>query len=145
MGLIDTAKTERLEHPYEPGEWVEIRPLLATEMDEAKEAKIKRTMALWGDALDDFAGKTPDKEPEDTLPNRVAQYDPLTLLKYAVVKWSYDAPVGLEHVERLDAVTRDWLLDEVVLRNTRPLASRKSSEGSSKPDTVPESLSTLTD
>ena len=140
MGLIDTSKTERLEHPFEKGEWVDIRPLLATELDGAKDAKIKHTMNLWGDSLDTFKDMKPSKEDddEDTLAKRVQEYDPLTLLKHAVVAWSYDAPVGLEHVERLDAITRDWLLDEVVLRNTRPLPSGKTSVENSKWDGVPE-------
>ena len=67
MGLIDTPITERLEHPYEPGEWVTIRPLLGTEMDQAKEAKVKHTLNLWGDSLEVMAGmqsKTRVKQPD---------------------------------------------------------------------------------
>ena len=141
MGLIDTSKTEKLNHPYEKGEWVEVRPLLATELDGAKDAKIKRTMNLWGDSLDTFKDMKPSKEEEDedTLAKRVAEYDPLTLLKHAVVAWSYDAPVELESVERLDAVTRDWLIDQIVSRNTRPLGEAKSSDESSKWVDAPES------
>lgn len=144
MGLIDTSKTERLIHPWEDGQWVEIRPMLATEMDEAKDAKIKHTMTLWGDSLNDLPDVKPQKEEEDTLAKRVQEYDPLTLLKHAVVAWSYEVPVGLEHVERLDAVTRDFLIDEIVLRNTRPLASKKSSAENSKWEDAPESSNTLT-
>ena len=144
MGLIDTSQTEKLDHPYEPGEWVEIRPLLATEMDQAKDDKIKHTMNLWGDSLDAFKDIKPsiEEDDEDTPAKRVQEYDPLTLLKNAVVNWSYDSPVGLEHVERLDAVTRDWLVEVIVLQNTRPLASARSSVENSKWDGVPANSNT---
>ena len=82
------------------------------------------------------------EDEEDTLAKRVQEYDPLTLLKHAVVAWSYDAPVGLEHVERLDAITRDWLISEIVDRNTRPLANGKSSVENSKWDGAPENSNT---
>ena len=78
-------------------------------------------------AINTALATLPSEEPEETLAQRIAQYDALTLLKHAVVSWSYDYPVksgSLEHVELLDAVTRDWLMDqELVQRNTRPLAS----------------------
>ena len=179
MGLVDTSKVDRLPVPHEEGEWIEVRALLATEMDEAKEVRMKRLMDMWegnlpkvteekgtaikptvlkvlNDALGDVdvppdmeqaintaLAKLPGEEPEETLAQRVAQFDALTLLKYSVVSWSYDYPVksgSLEHVELLDAVTRDWLLDQVVERNTRPLASRKSSGVSSKWDIAPQNL-----
>ena len=138
MGLVNTSAIETLQVPHEPGEWVGIRSLLATEMDEAKEVRMKRVMDLWGDSLPSMSAVSNQQsgETEETLAQRVGQYDALTLLKYAVVSWSYEAPVGLEQVERLDAITRDWLVEEIVQRNTRPLASRKSSGGNSKQDTA---------
>jgi len=145
MGLVNTSAIETLQVPHEPGEWVGIRSLLATEMDEAKEVRMKRVMDLWGDSLPSMSAVSNQQsgETEETLAQRVGQYDALTLLKYAVVSWSYEAPVGLEQVERLDAITRDWLVEEIVQRNTRPLASRKSSGGNSKQDTAHLSSSTL--
>jgi len=178
MALVDTNKTEMIEVPHEGGEWIEVRSLLATEMDEAKEVRMKRLLDMFegnlpkgsdekGSAvktvvlklLDDALGemdipenmerainialaKLPSEAEEETLAQRIQQYDALTLLKYAVVNWSYDYPVksgSLEHVELLDAVTRDWLLEEVVQRNTRPLASTNGSNGNWKWDVVPVS------
>ena len=40
MALVDTTQVEKLPVPHEEGEWIEVRPLLATEMDEAKEARM---------------------------------------------------------------------------------------------------------
>jgi hypothetical protein len=152
MGLVDLTRTDTLAVPHEEGEFITIRSLLATEMDEAKEVRMKRVMDLWGDSLPSMSAGQQSEETEETLAQRVAQYDALTLLKYAVVSWSYEAPVHevninssmiLEQVERLDTVTRDWLVEEIVQRNTRPLASRKSSGGNSKQDIAHLSSSTL--
>ena len=49
MALVDTTKTERLEVPHEEGEWISIRALLATEMDEAQEIRMKHYLSIWGD------------------------------------------------------------------------------------------------
>lgn len=120
MGLVDTSKTERLEHPEESGQWVEIRPLLATELDEARDVRMRKLLDLWGDILKDAATPT-DRGDTNELESRVQQYDSEFLLKYAVTGWSYDASVNPENIARLDGVTRDWLVREVVKRNTRPL------------------------
>ena len=58
--------------------------------------------------INDALAKLPKEEPE-TLAQRAAQYDAMTLLKYAVVDWSYDRPIksgSLEHMELLDVVTK---------------------------------------
>jgi len=119
--LIDTSKTERLEHPDEAGQWVKIRPLLAAELDRAREAQIKRILAVWGDTIKDMMGPA-NRERADDLATRVQQFDAGILLTASIVAWSYEAPVNKENIDKLDGVTRDWLVEEVVKRNTRPLA-----------------------
>ena len=118
--LIDVNKTERLNHPDEKGQWVDVRPLLATEMDEAREKKVKHILALWGDAIKDAtpSGRTQT----DDLASRVQQYDASILLDSAIKAWSYEVEANPENIARLDGPTRDWLVEEVVKRNTRPLA-----------------------
>ena len=121
MALIDVNKRERLEHPEEPGQWIEIRPLRATEMDEARDIRLKQLLDMWGDALNS-APRPETKKDEDTVKARAQQFDASTLLKYAVVGWSYtDGSVDPKDISRLDAVTRDWLVEEIVSRNSRPL------------------------
>ena len=119
--LIDTSKTERLEHPDEAGQWVEIRPLLANELDRAREAQIKRILAVWGDTIKDMMGPA-NRERADDLATRVQQFDAEILLTACIVAWSYEAPVNKGNIAKLDGITRDWLVEEVVKRNTRPLA-----------------------
>ena len=119
--LIDISKTERLEHPDEEGQWVEIRPLLAAELDRAREAQIKRILAVWGDTIKDMMGPA-NRERADDMAARVQQFDAGILLTASIVAWSYEAPVNKENIDKLDGVTRDWLVEEVVKRNTRPLA-----------------------
>jgi len=138
MALVDVSKTEKLDIPHEPGEWIEVRPLLASEMDAARDARLKRLMGMW--AGGDIP-KTPerDEEREETPETRASGYNPETLLGYAVVGWSYDhdfTPGAQEHIELLDAGTRDWLHQELVERNTRPLNSGKSSPEHSKWDSA---------
>ncbi len=124
--LIDTSKTERLDHPHEEA-WVEIRPVLATELDAARDRKIKSILDIWGDVIKD--APTPSKRQED-MGSRVQQFDSTILLNAAIANWSYDAPVNAENVAKLDGVTRDWLMEEVVTRNTRPLTRSKGSDKS---------------
>ena len=124
MGLIDTSQTETLEHPYEPGEWVTIRPMLAPEMDEAQEKRAKHMMAVYGDLIEGMTrNQAAGPASPQTPANRVAAYDADVLLTHAITAWSYAAPVEPESIERLDAGTRAWLAEEIVLRNTRPLAT----------------------
>ena len=122
MGLIDISKTERIEHPGEAGQWVEIRALLATEMDEAKSAKMKEFLRLTeGIKTPTLPSGTATRDADD-VDSRMQQLDATIVLNAAIVAWSYDAPVNPDNVKRLDSVTRDWILGEVVQRNTRPLA-----------------------
>ena len=140
MALVDVSKTGKLDIPHEPGEWIEVRPLLASEMDAARDARLKRLMGVWagGEIPKTPRGDERD-EREETAETRASAYNPETLLGYAVVGWSYDhvfTPGVQEHIELLDAATRDWLHQELVERNTRPLDSGKSSNGHSKSDSA---------
>lgn len=139
MSLVDVKKTETLAHPYEEGVTVDIRRLRGTEMDEASNAKVKRTMAVWGDSLEALS-KTKNLTGVDTAVNdletRVKKYDPTVLLQFAITGWSYDEPATSEAIDRLDSLTRDWLVEEVVKRNTRPLPSSKSGADISSQDSV---------
>jgi len=122
--LIDTSKSERLEHPLEKGQWVEIRYLTAGEMDEARDVRIKKVLDQWGDAI--MGAKGGQRAVDDSIEIRAQAYDATVLLSYAITSWSYEAPVNPENVKRLDGATRDWLVEEVVKRNTRPLAKQKN-------------------
>jgi hypothetical protein len=124
MGLIDITRTERVNHPWEENEWCDIRFLTGPEMDEAQETRIKRLLDLWGNTLTRQAGngEAPTPQPE-TMATRLQKYDPRILLERAIVNWSYHDNVTPESISRLDQATREWLLEEVVKRNTRPLDS----------------------
>jgi hypothetical protein len=131
MGLIDVSKFEPLTHPHEEGVVVNVRPLRGTEMDEAFDVKVKRTVTMWGATLEVLSGLTRTRDQEDSLQSRMQRYDASTLLKYAIVSWSYEESVTPEKIDNLDAVTRAWLFEEVVKRNTRPLPLSKNGEDSS--------------
>lgn len=125
MALVDTSKSDRLEHPEEPGQWIEVRHLLGVEMDEAQEVRVKKLLNVWGDALNSASTGTP--QDRNSLEARMQRYDHQTLLNYAITGWSYDAPVDPDNIARLDNVTRQWLVEEIIVRNTRPAG--KSNNG----------------
>ena len=129
--LIDVKKVTPVSHPFEEGVTVGIRALRGVEMDEAANNKIKKTVATWGDALASLTANA--KASEDTIASRIVRYDAATLLEYAVVSWSYPEPVSPENLSLLDSITREWLVEEVVTRNTRPLPSSTTGAGSSSP------------
>lgn len=136
--LIDVNKTTVLEHPYEPGVSVVVRSLRGTEMDEAADVQVRRTLVDWGETIEAIQKYTKiqqQQQQEDTIESRVRKYDGSVLLRYAIVSWSYSESVTDEEIKNLDAVTRAWLVEEVVIRNTRPLpllrrgGSNSNSEG----------------
>jgi hypothetical protein len=139
MGLIDVNKTTPLEHPYEEGVVVNVRSLRGTEMDEAELVKTKDSVVAWGSTLEAIQGlsKAREQQPEkDTLAIRVAKYDATTLLGYAIVSWSYKETVTPDDIKNLDGVTRQWLVEEVVSRNTRPLPPSSNGDSSLSPESA---------
>lgn len=133
--LIDVNKTTVLEHPSEAGVTFVVRSLRGTEMDEAADIRVQRTLVDWGETLEAIQKYTKvqqQQQQEDNLENRVRKYDGTTLLKYALVGWSYSETVTVEQIQNLDAVTRQWLVEEVVKRNTRPLPLLSVGGNSSK-------------
>jgi len=129
--LIDVNKVDTISHPDEPGVTFGIRHLRGTEMDDASNQQAKKMVTLWAEQLDSFS-KTARPDRPDTIATRVQKYDVSTLLKYAIVNWSYPEPTTSDNIDLLDGATRDWLAEEVVTRNTRPLPRASASESSSK-------------
>lgn len=84
MALISSLSAVKHDIPHEPGEWMRIRPLKASD-----EALIQR----------DYP--TPvDRE--------------LAILKAIIVEWSYDAPLTEGAVDDIDRETLRWLDTEIL-------------------------------
>ena len=120
--LIDRNQLERLSVPHELGEWVDIRALTGAEMDRASDVMTEKALKQFGDSLEAIMNVS-SKKTEATTQNRKQGYDPTTLLNCAVAAWSYHLPVSRDSIELLDAITREWLWEQIVERNTRPPAN----------------------
>tara|TARA_B100000949_G_scaffold4534_2_gene3936 strand:+ start:7109 stop:7522 length:414 start_codon:yes stop_codon:yes gene_type:complete len=119
---------EKIDIPHEEGQWVEIRSLSFTAMEEANDNKQERDLMqvkrMGGDVFEAIvrsSNKTEtDSKGEDDAPKKgvtVDSYDKETLLRKAIVGWSYDGKPTLERIRDLDARTANWLAREIYERN----------------------------
>ena len=121
---------ERLEIPHEKDEWVEIRNLSWTAMEEAVDTKQERDIGqvkrMGGDVFEAIMKSSSsrqensDEDTEDEKKPRGAtfeSYDMETLLRKSIVAWSYGVKVSLSAIQDLDAKTAKWLAREVYERN----------------------------
>lgn len=123
--LVNQNKVDRLPIPHEEGEWIEIRSLTGVEVDLASEVATTRMLKQYGHSLSDIMAvrRAAEDNPDGNVrtPDRKQAYDARTLLTSAIKNWSYEAQVNPDNIDLLDGVTRDWIWEEVVNRNTRPL------------------------
>lgn len=131
--LVDITKTAELPHPTEEGVVITVRPLRGTELDEAQSLKLQQTLELFGASMGTLAKTLQATNQEETLASRVSKYDVTTLLTYAITDWTYDRAVTSDAIRDLDGITREWLAEEVVSRNTRPLPRSKPGDETSRP------------
>jgi hypothetical protein len=137
MAII-TEATTRHEIPHEPGEWVSLKKLSGSQMDEADQVNTAKVMerlgpilaALGPDARKEGQAQAADQDPSD-IKSRRSGFDPGTLIKYALVGWSYPEEPDGNPADMLDAITRDWLWDTIILENTRSPESLPGGEPSS--------------
>jgi hypothetical protein len=128
---------EKLDVPHEEGQWVEIKNLSWKAMEEAvnnkQERDIGQVKRMGGDVFEAIMrstnkneGKSEDEESEKKVRGATFEsYDMETLLRKAILSWSYDGKPTVERIQDLDARTAKWLAREVYERN--------------KPDTEEES------
>jgi hypothetical protein len=83
VALINSSNTKRLDIPHEPGQWVEVRPLTAGDIE--------------GLSVDGSGVKVS-----------------IEALAAIISAWSYEEPVSLENVRRLDLDTFTWLGTEAL-------------------------------
>jgi len=124
LAIIDKNRSDRFDIPHEPGEWVMLRKLSGSEMDEADQENTRKVMERLAPILKDLdstqaQAQAAAQDPND-IKTRRATYDPGVLIKHALVGWSYAEEPDGSPSDMLDAITRDWLWDTIVLENTRP-------------------------
>ena len=129
---------EKLDVPHEEGQWVEIKNLSWKAMEEAvnnkQERDIGQVKRMGGDVFEAImrsTNKDEDKKDDEGQPEKKVRggtfesYDMETLLRKAIISWSYDGKPTLERIQDLDARTAKWLARQIYERN--------------KPDTEEES------
>ena len=122
--LVDINSTVRRAIPDELGQYVDLRRLTASQMEEASTEAALKSIRQFGEdfkTITAIAREARSERQEDT-PKEInyKQYDARVLFKYAVASWSYDEEVSESSLERLDAATYEWLWEEVVKMNVRP-------------------------
>jgi hypothetical protein len=117
MALVSKTRDQQT-IPHEPGEWMTFRPLSGTALAEAREVVVQS-------ARDMIAGMNPETvrlgiEQARQAPDRQRSvwdlYDHATLLRHAIVEWSYGPPEEID-VEDLDARTSKWAVGYVLDAN----------------------------
>lgn len=134
MAII-TDESTRYPIPHEPDQWVMLKKLTGSQMDEADQvntASVMKRLAPVMKELDQVQAQAQaDAQDKTDIKVRRAGYDPNTLIKYAVTGWSYPEEPDDNPADMLDAITRDWLWDTIIMENTRAPESSPGGEPSS--------------
>ena len=118
--------TEWKEVPHERGTRFEFRELSGIERDEAIQAATQRALeSVRGLDLAALQGLRRDEVSEDE--RRETSYDAWTLIRYALVGWSYDEPCDDANKRLLNPPTWDWARETIIEMNTRTEAEKKGS------------------
>ena len=130
MALVGR-EIERVEIPHEDGQWVELRALSGAELDEAERRNTRRVLEMV-QGVDLGSIPTTGQDPDERERRRAA-YEPETLIRHALVGWSYAEPCDDEHKALLDAPTRAWLVEAILERNVRLESGKDGSGRTSSP------------
>ena len=143
--LVTNEANDVLEVPHEPGQTIEIRRLSWPEMDEALEentTKQVNSMKKMGSELIEAIMSTQKDigERREKRETKLSDYDRGTLLRKAVVAWSYTyeqdtpdqkhkkgegIPCNEETIKGLDAKTAQWLAQQIYDRNREETADER--------------------
>lgn len=111
--MLTSKQVKRLAIPHEDGEWIDIRIPGWKKLEEAErvlqQAWLANAKLMGGEVMKAL----PEKQAEADKDPR-ARYDWGTLLRSAVVAWSYDEKITPQNVEDLDPRTARWLVGEIV-------------------------------
>jgi hypothetical protein len=115
---------KRVDHPTEPGQWVEFRKLPWRKLEEARrETQIDSAalMKAYGaDLIKEIqklsAGISEDMQAAVAAERqrRATQYDTGVLLRAGIVRWSYSDKPTPEQIDDLDPDTAAWARDQIL-------------------------------
>ncbi len=102
--------TQRIELAREPGQWVQVRMPSMAIKEAAREARMKRAIAMVQDMDLGKLRSLQAEQNQDSGP----EYDWQTILVGCITAWSYPEPVTAENVADLDEHTVDVLMAELL-------------------------------
>lgn len=135
MAIVNKSKSDRIDIPHEPGEWVELAALSHGDLKRAAAAKDREALVTYQELAAAQDAKTAIKARsfvaeiraelgEDGI-RKVQEsggfwdtYSERSIMSAAVVAWSYAEPVTPENLDALDEVTSQWLRNQIEARNT---------------------------
>ena len=101
--------------PHEPNEWLSLRMLSGTMLEEASDARQREIMGVARDlgaelwqALQNVDRPASNGSANGAEPDPLAGYNLQVLLEKGITAWSYDAELTPENIGDLDKDTREW-------------------------------------
>ena len=141
MAILSRNQVHRIELDYEPGEWVEIRPLAWSHLKAARAAQrgesadfLKRLegapVNIKRDDDDDDGGDVAvrTRQKQRDMDRARGEYDQGIILEHGITGWSYDDEVTTDNIAELDPTTADLLFELLVMQSSIGFAQGKGSE-----------------
>jgi hypothetical protein len=120
MALINHEHPVDVSPPWEPAASFGLRLLAWPERDEAELAKTRRSFAVMEGVDPEIMAALPQRS-DTTVPtpseDPLDDYDLGTLLKYGLVKWSYEQDLTEQTKALIDDRTAKWLGREIIKLN----------------------------
>jgi hypothetical protein len=107
--------TKKVDIPHEEGEWIELKKLSWKQLEQASDASTNALMERMKKMGGDILSALRDAAPQEQNPEE-AKYDISTVLKFGIVRWSYDAAVK-DNIDLLDDETAQWAFKEILNMN----------------------------
>ncbi len=121
--MLISNQAQRVDIPHEPGEWMEIKKLswrqLVLAADIQTDETISRLKKIGGDLFKSLKSEQTKQEADPAL-----QYDRGFVLEAGISKWSYEAEVNKENIEKLDEETAKWAFEAITGLN-KPLTEEE--------------------
>ena len=146
MGIVrDDVEPHRLDVPWEEGAWIEVRELNWWQLEQARKARsreqVDEAKHYGAELIKAFSSGDTAKvrQVSQAMQYDVSQFDPTTLMRAAVVSWSYAPDLKQDNATtKLHAGTMTWLVGEIVRLSSPPTEAdgKKAAAGSTPPSPV---------
>lgn len=131
MGIVNKSQGQTFNVLWEPGQFIILRPLTWQEVTEARavasKARSDSAFALMSSVSPEMLERLQGRPQPQTEQSIGDEYDQGTVLKCAIVGWSYSSSPTLEEINNLDARTAAWAFAVAVGLFRRDKAQGESS------------------